>query len=265
MKQRIITGLIGGGGFLYLVFLGGLPYTILITVLALVGFYELLKMNKTKFYSLEGIIGFITVFLIILSQNPIKDFFTYIDTLSIILIAMILYLILIVAKKNKITFDHVSYYFLGSVYIGFGFSYMLHARFLESGFIITLFVLFTTWATDSGAYFIGKLFGKHKLWPEISPKKTIEGSLGGIIFAIIASVLTNYFGNLSNYAIIIGIAILIAVVGQLGDLVESALKRSKNVKDSGNFLPGHGGALDRFDSLLFIFLVLHVINIWYFF
>lgn len=261
MKQRILTGLIGGAAFLGLLWVGKTPYTILLILLALIGYYEFLKMNRTDIYSLEGIIGLVSTLSLILIHNSyivFKDF----NSLPIILITFILYLILIVIKKNKITFMDISYYLAGILYIGFGFAVMLETRLDNNGLATTLFILILIWVTDSGAYFTGKYLGKNKLWPEISPKKTIEGSIGGIILAMVSALIANYYLNITDsYFQIVLVSILISTVGQVGDLVESALKRSKDIKDSGDLLPGHGGVLDRFDSLIFIFLFLNILHI----
>jgi len=106
------------------------------------------------------------------------------------------------------------------------------------------------WMADSGAYFVGKFLGKHKLCPSVSPKKTIEGSIGGILTTCLVLYLLNaYCGLLPNYSVFI-IGVVISIVGQIGDLIESLIKRFCGVKDSGNILPGHGGILDRFDSIM---------------
>ncbi|HBI04289.1 MAG TPA: phosphatidate cytidylyltransferase, partial [Paenibacillaceae bacterium] len=120
------------------------------------------------------------------------------------------------------------------------------------------------WATDTGALFFGKKFGKRKLWPAISPNKTIEGSLGGGLLGIIIVVLISYFANITSLlplstAILIGL--VIAIGGQLGDLMESAVKRSLHVKDSGEILPGHGGMYDRFDSMIVVFPILYLVQL----
>lgn len=258
MKERVITGIIGIILSLLIIWLGGIPYAVLITLLASIGFFEYLKMNKTKLLSIEGIWGLIIILYIIYDNNYLNSN----NSISIVILLIVVYLLMVVAKKNKITFENIGFFIVGVLYIGFGFSYMIATRNLDNGFILILFIIFTTWASDSGAYFSGKYFGKRKLWPAISPKKTIEGSIGGLLFSIIIGLIFNYFFNINNYLTVILISSLISVVGQLGDLVESALKRSKNVKDSGSLLPGHGGILDRFDSLIFIFLVLYLIKVF---
>lgn len=132
----------------------------------------------------------------------------------------------------------------------------------DAGLYYVLFALLIVWSTDTGAYFIGRQFGKHKLAPHVSPNKTVEGFIGGIVSAIIIAGGFFYLMNLSgNIGLVILALIVLSIFGQLGDLVESALKRFYGVKDSGKILPGHGGILDRFDSLLFVLPLLHILQI----
>ena len=137
-----------------------------------------------------------------------------------------------------------------------GFQNFISAR--SAGFEVLLFALFIVWATDIGAYLFGRRFGRHKLMPDVSPNKTIEGALGGILSAVVVAALFLVFTankGLFPYPmpVMLVLTVLFSIVGQFGDLVESSIKRHYGVKDSGNILPGHGGILDRFDSLLFVF------------
>ncbi|MEG6521683.1 phosphatidate cytidylyltransferase [Desulfotomaculum sp. 1211_IL3151] len=135
------------------------------------------------------------------------------------------------------------------LYLG-NFIFFYLTRELENGFLWVLLLLMTTWASDTFAYFVGRALGRHKLAPLLSPKKTVEGALGGIIGSvIIACIFVNYIPSVSVISMIT-LGIFIGITALLGDLVESALKRQAGVKDSGQIIPGHGGFLDRFDSLL---------------
>ena len=141
----------------------------------------------------------------------------------------------------------------GVAYIGVALCYLILIRAFPQGEYLVLFILLVTWATDTGAYYLGKRFGRHPLAPAISPKKTVEGLLGGLTFAVIAvyvcrSWISQYDLSMMGCLVLGG---LITITGVLGDLAESALKRSAGVKDSSRLLPGHGGMLDRIDSLLF--------------
>ncbi len=140
----------------------------------------------------------------------------------------------------------------GLVYIGFPMFLMpIIAQFNEAhnGWILAA-VFILIWTSDSFAYLVGRKFGKRKLLERISPNKTIEGFVGGMVFTLIASVLLYYFVPVFSLGGWLGLAVIVIIFGTTGDLFESALKRSFNLKDSGNFMPGHGGILDRIDSLL---------------
>jgi phosphatidate cytidylyltransferase len=141
-------------------------------------------------------------------------------------------------------------------------------RGLPSGAWLLGFVLMGSWGCDVFAYFTGVLFGKHKLIPEISPKKTIEGSIGGIVFATLGFLLLGFImsktGDASpNYIVLSVAGILCSVVSQIGDLIASLIKREHGIKDYGNIFPGHGGVLDRFDSILAVAPVLYIICVFF--
>jgi phosphatidate cytidylyltransferase len=139
------------------------------------------------------------------------------------------------------------------LYIGIPFMlYMYVQQHYLTDFFRTLFiVILLIWVNDTFAYFVGSRFGKHKLLPEVSPKKSIEGFVGGGVFAVLASFVLHYFYGYFDMIFYITAALIVFIIGTTGDLVESKLKRTYDLKDSGNALPGHGGFLDRFDSFLF--------------
>jgi phosphatidate cytidylyltransferase len=150
--------------------------------------------------------------------------------------------------------------FLGVLYIGIGFYYIAESRHLHHGLFWTFLLLGSIWASDAGAYFVGKLIGKNKLWPSISPNKTVEGALGGIVIAVVTSVIFAWVSDgLLSWQRAVWIGIACAVVGQMGDLIQSAYKRVYNIKDSGTLLPGHGGILDRCDSWIVVFPFVHIL------
>jgi phosphatidate cytidylyltransferase len=261
MKQRIVTAIIAAAIFLPIVMLGGLPFIVLTYLIASVGLYELLKMRKIRLFSLPGIISLALLWILLLPakyQNFIHELnYTKVE---LAFLAVLLFLTYTVATKNKFTFEDVAFSVLATIYVGIGFYYFIQTR--EAGLTYIFYSLFIIWATDSGAYFIGKAYGKRKLWPEISPNKTIEGSAGGILCAVVVAVLFSLFTEIDAGLLpLLVITIVLSVFGQIGDLVESALKRHYHVKDSGNLLPGHGGILDRFDSLLFVWPLLSFLHL----
>jgi phosphatidate cytidylyltransferase len=140
----------------------------------------------------------------------------------------------------------------GMMYIGLMLGYLVAVRLLPQGEWLLFFLLLVTWAADTGAYYVGTLYGQHPLAPRISPKKTIEGLAGGLFAAVLIAFVARwgFMSDLSPWDGLI-LAVLLTLAGLWGDLVESAIKRSVGVKDSGGLLPGHGGMLDRLDSLLF--------------
>ncbi|MGM9986523.1 MAG: phosphatidate cytidylyltransferase [Bacillaceae bacterium] len=254
MKQRIITGIIAAALFIPIVFYGKLPFFLLTIALATIGLYELLRMKGIKIVSVPSVLIFVVLWVLLLPDESI-----HVNKMAWMLGIVLLILSYTVISKNKFDFDDVGFLFISVIYVGGGFYYFLQTRMHGVEFIF--FALFIIWATDSGAYFVGKAVGKRKLWPEISPNKTIEGSLGGILCAIVVAIVYHFFVSLNvTLPMLIIVTIFASVFGQMGDLVQSAFKRHYGVKDSGNILPGHGGILDRFDSLLFVLPILSIIG-----
>ncbi|XOK58604.1 phosphatidate cytidylyltransferase [Paenibacillus elgii] len=255
MKQRIVTGVVAGLAFFILLYLGGYWFAGLILALSLIGYDEFLRMNglnKNKTISILGSLGVIGIVI------PWQEAGISIEHL--IWLFLFVLLAVTVISKNKITIDHVTTAFLGMVYVGIGFHYMVETRWLsENGLYWTLLVFLCIWSTDSGAYFTGSMIGKTPLWPTISPKKSVEGAIGGTALSVVVALgFAWYRPDLLSFAQAIWIGLVIAIVGQMGDLIQSAYKRVKGIKDTGTILPGHGGVLDRTDSWLIVFPFLHL-------
>jgi phosphatidate cytidylyltransferase len=264
LKQRLVTGLIAGIFFLALLIIGGYWFTALILALAVVGFDEYMRMLnlKLKQSSLLYLLGLIGVIIIAAPWHQ----FGIEQTLAwekIIWLFMLLFLTTTVITKNKVSLNQAGLIFIGIVYLGLGFHYIMETRLLDShGLFWTALVLIGIWSADSGAYFGGVLFGKHLLWPAISPKKTYEGAVGGIILAVIATLIFTYaYPDLLSIVDAIILGVVIAIIGQLGDFIQSAYKRYFGIKDTGALLPGHGGVLDRVDSWLIVFPFVHFIGL----
>jgi len=249
--------------FLPVLFAGGLLLQIGIGLLAMLGVHELLHMKGLKTMTIEGALTLFATFALTI---PLENYLTFLPVDGNVVAYSVLITIMLgttVFSKNY-TIEDAAFPIAVSFYVGFGFNALLDAR--VAGFDKVLLALFIVWATDSAAYLTGMNFGKHKLAPRVSPNKTIEGSLGGILSAVLVTgifmlvrpqVATPY-----NALVFLILAVLFSIAGQLGDLVESSVKRHFGVKDSGKFIPGHGGVLDRFDSLLFVFPLMHFFGLF---
>lgn len=260
MKQRLITGVVAGVFFLALCLLGGLWYHTLILLMSLIGYFEFVRMSKLPPFGSVAFLGYAGVAFFVFPWR-LLDITITVDPSHVMWVIMLLFLVITVVSKNKINISEVAFLFLGVTYIGIGFSYIAESRNTTDGHGLfwTFLLLISIWSSDAGAYFAGRRFGKHKLWPSISPNKTIEGAIGGIVLAIVVAV---GFALCSDGLLTLGQSIVIglaaAIVGQFGDLIQSAYKRVYNIKDSGNLLPGHGGILDRCDSWIAVFPFVHI-------
>lgn len=236
---------------------GGFYYLALIDIMILVGLWEFYKMMEAKGlrpYKAIGIIsGLALSWYIFFQQGVYANFF----------LSIIFFLIMtleLVRKEKGLAVYHISVTIFGVFYVAWLGSHLILLRELPHlkgldyslGFSFVIVVFALTWCYDTGAFFIGSKFGKHRIFPRVSPGKTLEGAIGGIVFSIIGSLVARWL--VAPYLGIIqavGLALISSVVGQLGDLVESMIKRDVKIKDASTTIPGHGGALDRFDSLLF--------------
>lgn len=251
MKQRVITAVIGVLVFIPFVLLGGAWFTGFVYLLASVGLYEIAQMKGIPYFNEIGLITTLSLAAIVIPIQYWQYLLPLNQPSTIFFVGVMLLLILTVYRHRTFNFVDASTLIFATLYLGFGFRYYLYIR--ELGLATFIYLLLVIWSTDTGAYFIGKRYGKHPLAKEISPAKTIEGAVGGVLSALVITTLyvAVFPIKIPHDRAISLLTIMISMAGQFGDLVESAYKRYFNVKDSGNFLPGHGGVLDRFDSTLF--------------
>lgn len=249
--------------FLPVLFVGGLLLQIGIGLLAMLAVHELLQMKGLKTMTIEGTLTLFATFALTI---PLENYLTFLPVDGNVVAYSVLITIMLgtTVFSKSYTIEDAVFPIAMSFYVGFGFNALLDAR--VAGFDKVLLALFIVWATDSAAYLIGMNFGKHKLAPRVSPNKSIEGFIGGILGAVL--VIAIFMLVDSTVALPYGIyrmslfAVFFSVAGQFGDLIESAMKRHFGVKDSGKFIPGHGGVLDRFDSMLVVFPIMHLFGLF---
>jgi phosphatidate cytidylyltransferase len=274
LKHRVITAAVGVPLVILAIWFGD-PwpwFTLLIAAAALAGTYEFYQM--ANFDRREPLIylGLLWALALVLSPH-----YQNTNVLPIVITATILVSLIWLLRRSprEKAFRDWAWMMVGALYVGWMLSYWLSLRGLKVGLEDSseygrnwvYLAMFTTFANDTGAFFIGRARGKHKLAPAISAAKTWEGAIGGLICAILAAIVIAMVLNLISpftfkYWQIILLGFLVGLFAQLGDLVESLLKRNMGVKESGNLLPGHGGILDRFDSLIFVGAVVYYYVIW---
>lgn len=200
-------------------------------------------------------LGYISCLSIALIHVIPPEYLNMVVTLSVPTIVLVLFA-QVIATDMKTNFKDVAYTFLGIFYVIFFMMFIAFINGMQNGNILIWYTLFAAWGTDISAYSIGKRFGKHK-FSKVSPKKSIEGCMAGVIGAIALFLIYTWFANTYwgmnySYLAISGIAFLLSLIGQLGDFTASSIKRFVDIKDYSNLIPGHGGMLDRIDSLLFL-------------
>ncbi len=250
ISSSLIIGIILGIVF----FLPKWVFALFITImvgLGLLEFFNLVELTNIKVYRYFGTVFgvivpiFTTIFL---EMNKIAS---NLEPFLIVIVALFIFILQFERKDNQEALTRIAITVFGILYISWFPSFLINIMYFENGRSLVLFILFVTKMGDVGAYFIGSFFGKHSLIKHISPKKSIEGTFGGILFSIITALISSFClpGINSWHLFVLGL--LIGGIGQLGDLSESLIKRGCQVKDSSAIFPGLGGILDVADSLLF--------------
>jgi len=255
LKKRAITALCILPPLIAIVWFGKPWFTILAAIWGLLAVFEFYKMVAASKVPPLTYFGLIWSLLLIL--NPHFDYLF--PTPLLLTSAVILPLIwLLLCRKQEEAFASWAWTIAGILYVGWLLSYLVGLRYLGDGRNWIFLALLTTFGSDSAAYFAGRALGRHRIASHISPSKTWEGAIAGIFGAIIASlILVTILSLPLSYGQAILLGLVISLFGQLGDLVESLLKRNMGVKDSGKLLPGHGGFLDRIDSVVFAGVVVY--------
>lgn len=257
MAKRIITSLVGLVVFFAVIFAGEPIFTTAICIFTIGMLTELYKTIKSN--TELTVVGFVSALLLLASI-----IFGGVSLEVATLASICVYLAVMVKLHTIVTYKDVGAHALLTFFITTFFGTMIRI-YRDFGVYAVILVFVCAWTTDTGAYFTGKAFGKHKLIPKVSPKKTVEGSIGGVITAALCCVLYLFILNRLGithmddlgYISIVILGICASLFSQLGDLVASSVKRDCNAKDFGNLLPGHGGILDRFDSVIYITPVIY--------
>ncbi len=259
MVTRIITAALGIPVFLYALWVGGLPWALFIGLLTALGSWEIARLlqrpeaKRTPEPLLIIVGGLLFVRLAYVSTETTAAEWVLPLICGIALAAFVRE---IFAPQRK-PLRGVGGTLLGVIYVGGFFSHLVLLREGPDGFLTTLMVTLGIWISDSAAYFGGRAYGRRKLLPAVSPNKTWEGSLTGLAATGVFGALFAYFVSDLAWPAGAAMGLFISTAGQLGDLAASALKRESGIKDTGGLLPGHGGIIDRFDSLLFAAVVVY--------
>jgi phosphatidate cytidylyltransferase len=245
------------------VYFGGIAFLLLVLVLALLSINEFYNMmGKKDFHPAYWVGNFFTIFFIVFAYYALKKNWEPAHSAILTgsaLVTMVATLFL--KKRPKEAIVDIAVTLLGMMYIGWFFSYFLFIRALTERGAYLLFLMGTIWAFDIVAYLFGSAFGKHRLFPSVSPKKSVEGAVAGFIFCLIAAGIFGYYAGFDmTHSLILGA--IIGIVAQLSDLVESLIKRDAGVKDSSALVPGHGGLLDRMDSFILAAPVFYYYLVW---
>lgn len=246
--KRFISALVWAPLLLGLSYLGGVYTAVLVSILTIMALLEFLNIVKHLGIKVWYILTIGFTFLWLLNM--------FIGNKEWMMPILICWLIItfsrLAMQYPEVNLEEASYNLLGIIYPVVFYSYLYLLRQLPQGVVWTFFTFFLVWSTDTFAYLIGKGFGHYPLAPKVSPNKTIEGSIGGLLGCFIVGLIFWFWMGEFSFLHTIIISLIVGVVGQIGDLFESSLKRSAGIKDSGSLIPGHGGILDRSDSLIFV-------------
>lgn len=251
MKERVISAIVALIIIIPLLILGGIYFNILVAILGLIGLWELFRI-KDNIPELIKIIGYVLFLMLLIYGYTFTGKIYLMNFTFVIISIMILFSSLLVYNDSKkYSVEDVFYILASIIFLSAAFNLFIVVR--SKSLMITIYLLLITTMTDTFAYTIGSMVGKHKLLPNVSPKKSVEGFVAGLIGGtLIAALFYIFCIDNSSIMLTIGITILLSIIGQIGDLIFSSMKRHFKIKDFSNIMPGHGGILDRLDSIIFV-------------
>lgn len=261
MKTRIISGIcMAAVGIPVLIMSDTIVYPIALSVLAVIAVWELLGLCKFRLsvtvslpsYAIAGALP-----VVCFGIRTIEGAVGFLVSVGAIALCFMIYLIGYgVIRRGKVKLADIGLFYIFYVYVIMAFTSLSLLRYIPNGVYYFILIPIASWVCDIFAYFVGRTIGKHKLIPEVSPKKTWEGAIGGVFFATVAfmvyGIVLHYIPDAPtpHYTILTVLGLMLSIVSQMGDLSASLLKREKGIKDFGVIFPGHGGVIDRFDSFL---------------
>lgn len=259
LQTRLITALIALPIVFAGVYAGGLWFLAGVGIIALIAGWEFGQMMKAGGYQTTPFITLALILFLLLDA-----YFAELRLLSLIISVVFLFSMVWQLFQTNTTTPTVDWALTltGGFYIGWGLAHLVALRQLADGLAWVWLALISNWGADSLAYFVGRTFGRHRLWPRLSPRKTWEGLIGGILGGLGGAALVAAWSPSLTQATALAIGALVPVAGLFGDLSISMIKRHVGVKDSSNLFPGHGGFLDRADSMLFVSVVVYYYAIW---
>lgn len=270
LKSRLLTSVIGIPIIILILLAPKSVITFVVMLVSLIGMYEYYKTTGLSEHKNLCVMGYIAAIVISVGLK-----LSVASSLTLVYLYVVALFLLMLFSNRTISIKHLGELLFGLVYIPYFLSHIIYIHSLDFGRFYVWLVFIGAFMSDSCAYFAGSYLGKHKLCPDISPKKTVEGAIGGVIgsgvsFVIYGIIVNTFFtsylnGGSFNLILLFVLGIIASIVSQIGDLTASAIKRQFGIKDFGNIFPGHGGMLDRCDSIILvapiIFLFLYSISI----
>ncbi len=270
LKSRLLTSVIGIPIIILILLAPKSVITFVVMLVSLIGMYEYYKATGLSEYKNLCVMGYIAAIVISVGLK-----LSVASSLTLVYLYVVALFLLMLFSNRTINIKHLGELLFGLVYIPYFLSHIIYIHSLDFGRLYVWLVFIGAFLTDTCAYFVGTYLGKHKLCPDISPKKTVEGAIGGVIggglsFVVYGIIVNTFFtsylnGGSFNLILLFLLGVIASIVSQVGDLTASAIKRQFGIKDFGNIFPGHGGMLDRCDSIILvapiIFLFLYSTNI----
>lgn len=260
-RERLISGIVLVAVALVFILAGGPALAVLLTVISVIGLNELYRaigVEDQKFSPLAwvGYLGCIVYYAMVFWNKTAY-------TMTVLIVFLILFMTVYVFTYPRYKTEQVTGAFFGIMYVAVMLACIYQLRMEKDGMYFVWLIFFASWGCDTCAYCAGMLFGKHKMSPKLSPKKSVEGAIGGVAGAALLGILyalavRNQLSGKANYVMLFAVICAVGgLISMIGDLAASAIKRNHDIKDYGKLIPGHGGILDRFDSVIFIAPVIY--------